>query len=231
LLAKPVFQGIALLGLLGVLGAWIRLGAAVRVAIASAVAWLGEPALRLLPWLLSLLVFLVPWAALMLGLRRYVDMPSLGEELAALDPARRQALRDAASEVGTALSRARVERRPVNVVGLYVAVVVLAAPVMLLWCVWPALLPKLFEPEWAAVLVLGTAVGGSLWGLGRAPWWVGALAGAVAAPGALFSVCWWIADRSEILSIEVAAALCIGAAPGWLVFWLGTRFAERWRQA
>jgi hypothetical protein len=93
----------------------------------------------------------------------------------------------------------------VNMVGMAVCFGTLILPAFLIWGIRPALLPQLMEPGVLLALSAVTAVVGAIWCAGRAPLWLGAMAAAIATPGALFVLSWWIETRTRIILLRGAA--------------------------
>jgi hypothetical protein len=91
----------------------------------------------------------------------------------------------------------------------------------------PAMAVAGFFPEWDALSLEGwiafataaAALFGAGYVMGRAPWYVGALGGALVAPGALLAIYFYTRDRETVLRIEIALAFLVGAAPGALVYY------------
>lgn len=91
----------------------------------------------------------------------------------------------------------------------------------------PAMIVAGFFPEWSALSFDGwlafATVGAAVFGMGyvkgRAPLFVGALGGALVAPGALCAIYYYTRDRETVLKIEIALAFFVGAAPGIAVYY------------
>ncbi len=92
----------------------------------------------------------------------------------------------------------------------------------------PAMIVSGFFPEWQAlslagwlaIATIGAAISGAGYVSGRAPWWVGALGGALVAPGALLAIGLYTRDRTTVLRLEIALAFFLGAAPGMVVYYM-----------
>ncbi|MEZ4466258.1 MAG: hypothetical protein R3F60_14305 [bacterium] len=99
-------------------------------------------------------------------------------------------------------------------IGAMVAVIVPAMILSGFFPLWNVGSPGL----WYGIATGGAALGGALFAWGRHPAWLGALCAALAAPGALFVMQWWTADRETIWNVEIAAACGAGALPGIILY-------------
>ncbi|HEX5031221.1 MAG TPA: hypothetical protein VFX78_07165 [Candidatus Eisenbacteria bacterium] len=91
----------------------------------------------------------------------------------------------------------------------------------------PSLREELATLDWLVLVAAGAALGGALWCSGRAPLWLGAASGALAAPGGLFTLSRWIRDRDHILRIEIALAVLVGMLPAGAFFFAVRRLLLR----
>ncbi|MCA9527001.1 MAG: hypothetical protein KC549_11985 [Myxococcales bacterium] len=99
-------------------------------------------------------------------------------------------------------------------IGALVAVIVPAMILSGFFPLWNVGSPGL----WYGIATGGAALGGALFAWGRHPAWLGAFCAALAAPGALFVMQWWTADRETIWNVEIAAACGAGALPGIILY-------------
>jgi hypothetical protein len=230
---KRVFQVAALLTLAATAVAWVaagRRGMGPKGLIEDALSGLGAGPAWLLAWLLSLSVFVLGWAVLMLPLRRYTMLPTFREELATLGAGSLKEL-GAQSMRAAAQSHERTWKAiwgtPLNTAGMFVCLSAIVLPPMLTWFARPDLLPALMAPRWLVLMAAGAALGGALWCAGRAPLWLGAAAGALAAPGGLYTLSLWIRDRDHILRVEIALAVLVGTLPAAALFFAVRRLLLR----
>ena len=65
---------------------------------------------------------------------------------------------------------------------------------------------------------LGGALGGLLFGLGRAPIYAGLLGGVLASTGGMVLIHFWIAGRESFFFLEAFGCWMVGCIPGALVY-------------
>jgi hypothetical protein len=112
--------------------------------------------------------------------------------------------------------------RPAHWVGLTLILAVGLVPSLLMGLDLRAALWVLLNKE--LLLVVGAAagaLGGVLLAQGRARWWIGALGGGLAAPGALAALLWYLisgpGQRPSVFALELVLVSMVGMAPGGLV--------------
>lgn len=91
-------------------------------------------------------------------------------------------------------------------------------PAMIIAGFFPAW-DALSQEAWIAIATIGAALSGAGYVAGRAPWWVGALGGALVAPGAMLAIYFYTRNRTTVLKLEIAAAFLAGSAPGIVAYY------------
>jgi hypothetical protein len=110
------------------------------------------------------------------------------------------------------------EGSTLNKVASYVLLFVVIIPAMIVAGFFPAWQALSLE-GWVAFATIGAALSGVGYVSGRAPWYVGALGGALVAPGALLAIYFYTRDRETVLRIEIAVAFFVGAIPGLIAYY------------
>jgi hypothetical protein len=105
------------------------------------------------------------------------------------------------------------ESSMLNKVASFALIFAVVIPAMIVAGFFPAW-ETLSMEGWIALATIGAAISGVGYVWGRAPWYVGALGGALAAPGALLAIYFYTRERGTVLKIEIALAFFVGAAPG-----------------
>jgi hypothetical protein len=105
-----------------------------------------------------------------------------------------------------------------NKISAYALLFVVIVPAMIVAGFFPAW-DALSLDGWVALATIGAALAGSGYVSGRAPWYVGAVGGALVAPGALLAIYFYTRERSTVFRVEIALAFFLGAAPGLLAYY------------
>jgi len=105
-----------------------------------------------------------------------------------------------------------------NKVASFALIFVVIIPAMIVAGFFPEW-QRLSLVEWLAIATIGAAVAGVGYVQGRAPWYVGALGGALVAPGALLAIDLYTRERTTVFRIEIALAFFLGAAPGLVAYY------------
>lgn len=79
--------------------------------------------------------------------------------------------------------------------------------------------------------ILGGALGGLLFALGRAPLYAGLLGGALASTGGMVLIHFWIAGRERFFFLEAFGCWMVGCIPGALIYQSLIDRASRTRRA